>query len=134
MKLYYSATTNGFYCTDIHTPEQIPVGAVEITPGEHAELFEAQAQGKVIQPDPTGNGRPCARTPILSQEKKAEIIRSERARLLLVLDQLVSNPIRWQGFTEQQKSELAVYRQALLDVPQQISFPNSVEWPVMPTV
>jgi hypothetical protein len=134
MKLYYSATTNGFYCTDIHTEEQIPAGAVEISPSEHNDLFRAQGEGKVIQPDPSGNGRPCARVKVLTTEEKAEIVRSERARLLLVLDQTVGNPLRWAGFTDAQKNALATYRQELLDVPQQIGFPNTVTWPEMPNV
>ena len=42
------------------------------------------------------------------------------------------NAVRWNGLTQQQKDELIVYRQALLDVPQQPGFPTSVTWPTHP--
>lgn len=61
----------------------------------------------------------------------------ERARrdwLLSQLDIAVSNPLRFATLTPEQISELADYRQLLLDVPQQTSFPISIEWPVMPDI
>jgi hypothetical protein len=43
------------------------------------------------------------------------------------------NPIRWELLSEEEKEAWRVYRQALLDVPQQEGFPWSIEWPVKPT-
>jgi hypothetical protein len=35
--------------------------------------------------------------------------------------------------TDAQRTELAVYRQALLDIPQQSTWPRDFEWPTKPT-
>jgi hypothetical protein len=43
------------------------------------------------------------------------------------------NPVRYQSLTPTQQTELAEYRQALLDVPNQSGFPNNVIWPTNPT-
>lgn len=65
-------------------------------------------------------------------EYRAQQIRSQRDIQLQELDEIVMNPLRWNAFSAVQQSELAEYRLALLDVPQQTSFPNSVIWPDMP--
>ena len=43
------------------------------------------------------------------------------------------NPVRYATLTAEQQQELAVYRQALLDAPQQPTWPNNVTWPTKPT-
>jgi hypothetical protein len=64
-------------------------------------------------------------------ELKAERVRGQRDDLLrLNVDSL--NPIRWAAFTDAQKAAFGVYRQALLDVPQQAGFPDNVTWPNKP--
>lgn len=70
--------------------------------------------------------------PKLDPETLADNIRAERDFELLELDKIVSNPLRYQSFTDTQRDELAAYRQALLDVPQQEAFPYSFENPVKP--
>lgn len=65
-------------------------------------------------------------------EQLAEQARNKRDNLLSELDAIVSNPLRWNRFTEAEKQALANYRQALLDAPQQAGFPEDVEWPVLP--
>lgn len=42
------------------------------------------------------------------------------------------NAIRWEAMTEEKKEEWRVYRQALLDIPLQETFPLEVIWPVQP--
>lgn len=59
-------------------------------------------------------------------------LRTERNGLLTQLDAFVSNPLRWATLSAEQQDAWAVYRQALLDVPQQAGFPNNVTWPVKP--
>lgn len=59
----------------------------------------------------------------------AERVRYARDIKLADLDELVKNPLRYGTFTEEQKTKLAVYRQALLDIPQQGGFPVRVDWP-----
>ena len=64
---------------------------------------------------------------------QAEIVRNDRDGILRnVVDPLVSNPLRWGGMTAEQQAAWTTYRQALLDVPQQSGFPNSVVWPTKP--
>lgn len=67
-------------------------------------------------------------------EELAQQIRFQRDQLLLALDQYVSNPLRWASLSTAQQTELADYRQALLDVPQQPGFPNTISWPTKPTL
>jgi len=59
-------------------------------------------------------------------------LREERDNLLVELDALVGNPLRWGSLSTEQQDAWAVYRQALLDVPQQDGFPNDATWPVKP--
>ena len=56
-------------------------------------------------------------------------VRSSRDLLLSVVDVVVSNPLRWASLTSDKQNEWTVYRQALLDVPQQSGFPSTVTWP-----
>ena len=65
-------------------------------------------------------------------EQKSSAIRQQRDHLLSELDVVVSNPLRYAEFSEEEKSQVAAYRQALLDVPQQEGFPNDIDWPVNP--
>jgi hypothetical protein len=43
------------------------------------------------------------------------------------------NPVRYAALTAEQQQELAAYRQALLDAPQQTTWPTDVVWPTKPT-
>lgn len=56
--------------------------------------------------------------------------RYQRNELLAAVDRV--NPVRYATLTDQQQTELAIYRQALLDVPQQVNFPTAVTWPAKP--
>jgi len=66
------------------------------------------------------------------QEMLAERMRGQRNQLLAQLDAMTGNPLRWAEFEDAQKTALATYRQALLDVPQQAGFPDDIQWPVLP--
>lgn len=63
---------------------------------------------------------------------KAESVRSIRNALLLDVDSMVSNPLRWAELTSEQQSSWTQYRTDLLNVPQQYGFPYSVIWPTKP--
>jgi hypothetical protein len=43
------------------------------------------------------------------------------------------NPIRYAALTAEQQAELAAYRTALLNVPQQTGWPRDIEWPTKPS-
>jgi len=62
----------------------------------------------------------------------SEQLRGERDGLLGEVDAFVGNPLRWATLSAEQQDAWAVYRQLLLDVPQQDGFPNDVVWPVKP--
>ena len=64
----------------------------------------------------------------------AGIARLQRDALLSEVDKIVGNPLRWASFSEAQQQAWADYRQALLDVPQQASFPDTINWPTKPTI
>lgn len=70
--------------------------------------------------------------PIPTEEELAQQARWERDTLLSELDKVVTNPLRWNTLTKEQQEELSVYRQVLLDVPQQEGFPYDIEWPTSP--
>ena len=59
-------------------------------------------------------------------------LREERDGLLAEVDAIAGNALRWATLSAEQQDAWAVYRQALLDVPQQAGFPNDVVWPVKP--
>lgn len=57
MKMYFSASTAGFYSLEIHGQSGIPEDAVALTAEEYSGLMEGQCEGKQIQPD--ASGRPA---------------------------------------------------------------------------
>jgi len=59
-------------------------------------------------------------------------MREERDRLLEGVDAIAGNALRWAGLNATAQAALAVYRQDLLDVPQQAGFPENIVWPVAP--
>lgn len=63
---------------------------------------------------------------------KAESVRSIRNALLLEVDSMVSNPLRWAELTSEQQSSWTQYRTDLLNVPQQSGFPTDIAWPTKP--
>jgi hypothetical protein len=65
-------------------------------------------------------------------EQLAANARGQRDGLLTEVDSIVGNPLRWASFSQAQQTTWANYRQALLDVPQQAGFPNTVNFPNKP--
>jgi hypothetical protein len=65
-------------------------------------------------------------------EELAAQVRGQRDALLQEVDSIVGNPLRWASFSTEQQTAWANYRQALLDVPQQAGFPNTITWATKP--
>jgi hypothetical protein len=65
-------------------------------------------------------------------EYLAEMARNQRDSFLRYLDTILTNPLRWAGYSEEQQTVIAKYRQDLLDVPAQAGFPQEINWPVSP--
>ena len=71
-----------------------------------------------------------------AEEIKEDLARTARANrrydLELYVDPIVSNPIRWGALGTDKQNELTTYRQAMLDVPTQSGFPETISWPTKP--
>ena len=65
--------------------------------------------------------------------QKAEGARMMRNELLVTeVDPIVTNPLRWAELSTEQQQDWTDYRTALLNVPQQVGFPNAITWPTKP--
>mgnify|MGYP003343694474 FL=1 len=67
-----------------------------------------------------------------SLEELSALARAQRDSRLVELDSIVMNPLRYASFSEEYKTALATYRQALLDVPEQDGFPYTFILPEFP--
>jgi hypothetical protein len=116
-KTHIDCLRNGLpFTASLTDPEQYGVDLYNaIVNGEHGEVAD------FVPYTPT-------------QEELAFLIRSKRDLLLSELDVIVSNPIRWNSFTDSKKQEFIDYRQLLLDMPQQLNFPFDVVYPNLPFV
>lgn len=66
-------------------------------------------------------------------ENTAEEVRAIRNTLLeLVVDKTPGSAIRWSLMTNEEQEAWVLYRQALLDIPEQEGFPSNVIWPTTP--
>jgi hypothetical protein len=66
--------------------------------------------------------------------RTATFVRDTRdLKLAQEVDPVVSNPLRWGDLSEQEQADVSAYRLALLDVPSQSGFPNTVSWPTKPS-
>jgi hypothetical protein len=68
---------------------------------------------------------------VVDLDHSSVVYRQQRNDLLAAVDRV--NPVRYATLTAEQQTELARYRQALLDVPQQSGWPIQIEWPAKPT-
>ena len=67
-----------------------------------------------------------------SKEELSIQARAIRDNLLKELDFIVMNPLRWNSFSSEHQGQIAAYRQKLLGVPQQKTFPVTIDWPIKP--
>lgn len=121
---YFSAKTGGFYTKQSHGAA-IPDDAVPVSSAQHQSLMRGQESGKRIIAD--GKGFPVLADQVpMKIEQLSDVVRSNRDSLLRESDfsQLPDAPVN--------KPAWAAYRQALREIPEQSSFPQSVIWPVAP--
>jgi hypothetical protein len=133
---YYSKTTRGFYCVEIHG-NKIPQDAVAITRDEHRALFKAQSEGKTIQPDE--KGYPVAvDPPPLTPEQRAEMALYQRDALMNEASLKVAplqDAVDLDMATPDEERDLKawkLYRVALNRIEQQPGFPTQIDWPKAP--
>jgi hypothetical protein len=122
--IYYSKTTKGFYCDEIHGTN-IPSDCVQITKEQHTNLLNEQSQGKQIVPDE--NGYPITIVPPVIPPTW-EQIRAKRDFLLKDSDWSVAGD----ATPKPSKEAWLTYRQALRDIPQNFEDPSEVIWPNKP--
>lgn len=66
-------------------------------------------------------------------EQKSKDARTQRNMLLTtIVDPVVTNPLRWSELSADKQQDWVEYRAALLNVPQQVGFPNEITWPTKP--
>ena len=72
-----------------------------------------------------------------AEEITAELaasVRGQRDGLLASdVDPIAGNALRWAALTSADREAWSDYREALLDLPAQAGFPNTVTWPTKPT-
>jgi hypothetical protein len=95
-------------------------------PFDNAALFDAMAADSTT----------AAYVPPTAEEiaaEQAQDIRHIRYEILVnEVDKYAANALRWADLTSAQQAELSTYRQALLDITDQETFPASVTWPTKP--
>jgi hypothetical protein len=115
------------------------VGYWQATNAPSPEILATYPQGTVEVPLIPGSGYTfdgaqwVAPSQSWLDDQAAKVVRSERLRrLVLEIDPLVSNPLRWNDLTAEKREEWVSYRTALLNITAQTGFPHTVVWPVKP--
>jgi hypothetical protein len=99
--------------------------------GHYIDVATKTAIAKPAKPSSTHTWDVQNKTWVADTTKVGQAERAIRNHLLSAVDRV--NPIWFSGLSNDQKLELAVYRTSLLNVPQQSSFPTTIEWPTKPT-
>lgn len=75
---------------------------------------------------------------ITKEDKYSNLIESQRRQrdnLLTEFDKsLYRTALYWESLTQDQRDARLTYRQALLDIPEQVNFPCDIAWPDYPTL
>ncbi len=115
----------GYYNSEIN--DTIPTPNVELTM-EQWKLCLNLGANKI------NNDGTCEVVDLRTLEQKSEQARVRRDYLLSSeVDTVLTNPVRWAELTEDKQAEWTQYRTALLNLPEQSGFPNSITWPTKPT-
>ena len=116
----------GYYTKEIH--KTIPEPNIELTIDQWQNALNNNHNK--INSDGTSES-----IDVRTTEQKAYSIRKKRNNILTEdVDPFVTNPLRWARLSSSQQTEVETYRQNLLDIPSQSSFPESVTWPTKPDV
>jgi len=101
-----------------------PSGIVSLLEPNHTDYHEAVG----FRPNPAQVLSVFNTEATVSPDK----IRAQRDSLLLTVDAIAGNALRWAALDADTQAAWATYRQALLDVPQQAGFPHNITWPTEP--
>lgn len=137
MKLNLKYANNPKWVDQAHTSIDLTVRFEEIDEDLpfHATPNDTEEHGRDIYTRAVAGefGVIAEWTPPTTEQLSANA-RGHRDNLLSEVDSIVGNPLRWASFSSEQQTAWANYRQALLDVPQQAGFPNTINWPTKPTI
>lgn len=132
MAIFFSKSIGNFIDDTIWAA--LPNDAVEVSDADYKTFLEARSNDKIILGD--DQGRPCiADRPPPSDEELGARIRWERD---MKLQDVLWRIERFRSQTElgnattdspNTYTQLLAYAQALRDIPQQTTFPQSVVWP-----
>lgn len=128
--IYYNATTNGFYNSEINI---IPKNSVEITHEYHAELLQKQSAGFVIQTDK--NGYPIAVERTLTAEEIKTLNESQQQRLISAANEkitLLQRAIKYNVATNEEKQLLEQLELFTINVSRINTSDINVVFPEMP--
>ncbi|MCX8678619.1 tail fiber assembly protein [Gilliamella sp. B2865] len=128
--IYYNATTNGFYNSEINI---IPKNSVEITHEYHAELLQKQSAGFVIQTDK--NGYPIAVERTLTAEEIKTLNESQQQRLISAANEkitLLQRAIKYNVATDNEKQLLEQLELFTINVSRIDTSNINVVFPEMP--
>lgn len=128
MSFFYSPSTGGFYCPQIHG-KAVPRDAVPVTAADHARLLDGQAAGCSIVAGPDGAPTLADAAPPTDEKRLADL-RAERDRLLRDSDftQMPDSPL-----TTAKRAQWRMYRQALRDLPMNVADLSAIAWPLSPS-
>jgi hypothetical protein len=113
----------GWYDQEIHTD----------IPEPNVEVSEEVWQNSINHSHNTIIDGVTSQVDHRSTEQKASDARMYRDQLLQAeVDPVVTNPLRWAELSSTEQQAWADYRTALLNVPQQTSFPEDIVWPTKP--
>ena len=113
----------GWYDQEIHTD----------IPEPNVEVSEEVWQNAIDSSHNTIINGVTSQVDYRNAEQKASDTRFYRNELLVrEVDPIVTNPLRWAELSSTEQQAWADYRTALLDVPQQASFPEDIVWPTKP--
>lgn len=128
MTKYYSANTKGFYDSNVHTADRIPVDAKEVSEERYVELFELQMQGRCIIPSKKG---PVDVDPLdaISKEEALTGLRYMRDIYLKESDYSMYPDV---PMSDEKRAEWTAYRQALRELPANTKNPKKPIWPIKP--
>jgi hypothetical protein len=135
MKLNLKYANNPKWVDQAHTTIDLIVRFEEIDEDLpfHATPYDVEEHGRdIFERAKNGEFGVVAEWTPPTTEELAQQARWKRDTLLQEVDSIVGNPLRWASFSQAQQTAWADYRQALLDVPQQTGFPNTVDFPVKP--
>ena len=130
----YDRTTGQILSTVSNSEDVIPENTLAGAYNDKEHYFDIASQTVMLKPSKPSDNHVWD---IINKiwnfdiDKLSRAVRQQRNLLLESIDRV--NPIWYNSLTDSQKQEIANYRTALLNVPQQSGFPARIEWPTRPT-